>query len=74
MQELYAVELPQTGPPLVHVGTVAIENTGQGFASGRSAETPTVYASTRGPSDPENKVTVSTVPLNDAPRAAAATD
>ncbi|MEM7643247.1 MAG: cycloisomerase [Pseudomonadota bacterium] len=65
--ELYAMELPQMGSTLVHVGTVEIENTGQGFAWDRTADVPTVYAMIRGPSDPENKVTVSTIPLDQAP-------
>ena len=64
--EIYAMALPEMGSTLVHVGTVAIENTGQGFAWDRSAETPTVYAIIRGPSDPDNKVTVSAVPLDQA--------
>jgi len=62
--EIYAMELPEMGSELVWVGTIAITNTGQGFAWDRSAETPTVYAIIRGPSDPENKVTVNVLKPN----------
>lgn len=64
--EVYALELPEMGPELVWVGTIGVMNTGQGFAWDRSAEEPTIYAIIRGPSDPENKVTVNVVDLDGA--------